>query len=87
MRFFFALLFALTMTANAYAAAAETRYCCSSDDCTAAQCIEMGCLPAASPVVPQSARVIPSLEAPDHVTRETAMYLPNRSKEVWTPPD
>ena len=87
MRIFFALLFALAMTANAYVSAAETRLCCSSADCTAVQCLEMGCMTAASPVLPFTARALPIVEAPSHLFFEASVYLPSRSKEVWTPPD
>jgi hypothetical protein len=87
MRFFIALLLALSMAANAYAAASDVRLCCASEECSAAQCIDMGCLPVASPLATQSIPELAHFAAVRELPGQYTLYLPNRYKEIWTPPD
>jgi hypothetical protein len=88
MRFFLSLLLALTLSVNAFAAdTSQTRICCASDECNVVQCLEMGCLPTASPLA--STRLVAFIA--EAGTRDVPVdakdYLPNRYKEIWTPPD
>ncbi len=88
MRFLLSLLLALALSANAFAAAsAQTRVCCGSDECSVVQCIDMGCLPAASPLASHSLVAFAMQADTRAVPVEANDYLPNRYKEVWTPPD
>lgn len=87
MRRLLVLLFALAMTANAYALAVQTRYCCPDADCTVMQCVEMGCVHAAEPMLAQQAPVLPEHPAVRQVAMEAASALPHHYQEVWTPPD
>lgn len=88
MKFILSLLLALALCVNAYAAAsAETRVCCDSDECSVVQCLDMGCLPAASPLASHSLVAFITQAATRAVPVEANDYLPNRYKEIWTPPD
>lgn len=88
MKFLLALLMAFAMIINAYAAATEqVRVCCVSEDCSAVQCLETGCLPVASPVaVINTIGPVTRVLVRD-VPAEVSAYLPNRYREIWTPPD
>lgn len=88
MKFFLSLLFALALSVNAFAAAsAQTRVCCGSEECGAVQCIDMGCLPVASPLASHSLVAFCMQAGMQVVPVEAKNHLPNRYKEVWTPPD
>lgn len=87
MRFLFALLLTIALTANAFAAAAQARGCCPGDDCDVVQCVEMGCLPALNVMLQSNLSGMLHLEAARETPRELVSYLPNRYKEIWTPPD
>jgi hypothetical protein len=88
MRFLFALLLAIALTANAYAsAAAQTRMCCASEECDVMQCLEMGCLPAVTPLATQAKVAFVPEAAKKDAPVEAASYLPSQYKEIWTPPD
>lgn len=88
MRFILSLLLAIALSANAFAAAsAQTRVCCASDECTVVQCIDMGCLPAASPLAAQGIFAFATQAGTRTVSIHAKDYLPSRYKEVWTPPD
>jgi hypothetical protein len=88
MKFFLSLLLALAFSVNAFAAAAaQTRVCCDSDECSVVQCLDMGCLPAASPLASQSPVAFITQAGTRATPVEANDYLPNRYKEIWTPPD
>lgn len=88
MKFFLSLLLALSLSVNAFAAAsAQTRVCCASDECSVVQCLDMGCLPAASPLASHSLVTFITQAGTRAVPVEATDYLPNRYKEIWTPPD
>lgn len=88
MRYLLAFLLAIAMTANAYAsAAAQSRVCCASDECSVVDCMEMGCLPVASPLAAQHLAGFVGQANPRDVAVEATCYVPNRYKEIWTPPD
>jgi hypothetical protein len=88
MKFLLSLLLALALSVNAYAAvSAQSRICCESDECTAVQCADMGCLPAANPLASQDTVAIVPRAGNSPVSIEPVSYLPNRYKQVWTPPD
>ena len=87
MKFLLALLLAFALTASAYAAAVQTRSCCPGDDCSVVQCMDMGCLPATSPMMSLDLPALPHHEAVRDAPIDVAYYLPNRYKEIWTPPD
>lgn len=87
MRFLFALLLTIALTANAFAAAGQTGGCCPGDDCDVVQCVEMGCLPALNLMLPPSLSGMPHVEVALETPHEIVSYLPNRYKEIWTPPD
>jgi hypothetical protein len=88
MRFLLTLLLALAMTVNAYATTtARARACCASDDCTVIQCLEMGCLPAASPLAAHRLVAFQEQELVRDVPLEISHSLPTRYVEIWTPPD
>ncbi|SHG95548.1 hypothetical protein [Massilia sp. CF038] len=88
MKFVLALLFALAMAANSYAAA-QARPCCGTQDCTAMQCVDMGCLPPANALAPPEVQMplFAGCEANGHGRMEGSTHLPSQYKEVWTPPD
>ncbi len=87
MRFILTLLLTFAMMVSAYASAGQVRICCPDEDCGIAQCVDMGCLPTATPMIPQVAAAMPQWNTLREVPEELQMYLPNRYKEVWTPPD
>lgn len=88
MKFFLSLLLALSLSVNAFtAASAQTRVCCASDECSVVQCLDMGCLPAASPLASNSLVTFITQAGTRTVPIEATDYLPNRYKEIWTPPD
>jgi hypothetical protein len=88
MRFLLTLLLALAMTVNAYATStARARACCASDDCSVIQCLEMGCLPAASPMAAHRLLPFQEQELVRDVPLEIARSLPTIYVEIWTPPD
>lgn len=88
MRFLLSLLLAIALSANAFAeASAQTRVCCASDECTVIQCLDMGCLPVANPLASHSLVAFAAQAGIRAVPIEGYDYLPNRYKEVWTPPD
>lgn len=87
MRFFWTLLLTFAMTVSAYASVAQIRTCCPDEDCGIAQCVDMGCLPAAHPMLPQPTLAMPERTLVRVVPEELKMHLPTRFEEVWTPPD
>ncbi len=88
MRFLLVFLLAIAMTANATAsAAAQSRACCMSDECSIVDCMEMGCLPVASPLAAQHLAGFLGQAIPRDVHADATCYVPNRYKEIWTPPD
>jgi len=88
MKFLFALLIAFAMTANAYATAtAQSRVCCVSDECDIVQCLDMGCLPAVSPVAMNRTTTLATQASVRDMPVEVNHYLSNRYKKIWTPPD
>ncbi len=88
MKFFLSLLLALALSVNAFAAtSAQTRACCASDECSVVQCLDMGCLPAASPLALHSLVIFITQAGTRAVPLDANDYLPNRYKEIWTPPD
>jgi hypothetical protein len=88
MKFFLSLLLALAFSVNAFAAAAaQTRVCCDSDECSVVQCLDMGCLPAASPLASHSLVAFITQVGTRAIPVKANDYLPNWYKEIWTPPD
>ena len=88
MKFILALLLAMAMTVNAFAAVtAQSRVCCESEQCAAIQCADMGCLPAANALAPQGSVAFIAQAGPRELAIESNRHIANRYKEVWTPPD
>ncbi len=88
MRYLLAFLLAIAMTASAYASpAAQSRVCCASDECSVVDCMEMGCLPVASPLAAAHLAGFVGQAIARDVPAEATCYLPNRYNEIWTPPD
>ncbi len=77
------------MSVSAHASAVErSRVCCASEDCSVVQCLEMGCLAVPSPLAGATHGGVLLLGRPVRdVPQETGVDLPNRYKEIWTPPD
>ncbi len=87
MKLVWTLLLALLITVNAYASTAQVPGCCPDTQCDVAECVEMGCLPVANPVGPASSPLTTPLETVRDEALAIQVYLTNRCKEVWTPPD
>ena len=88
MKFLLTLLLALTLAASAVVHATEqVRTCCANDECGVVQCLEMGCLPAASPIAGVRFTVFVAQQFVRDIPDELSHYLPSRYKEIWTPPD
>lgn len=89
MRFILIFLLIWSFTAGAYASVENTRACCLDEDCPVTQCIELGCLPPATPApvlatAPLAIAPLPPVRAlPGQLLVEVAQ----RYDEVWTPPD
>ena len=87
MRFFRFLLLAWFVLGSSVQAMASVHKCCPSAACSVAQCIDMGCAPAAPAVAfarPAAAQAI--AVAPEYVAH-VATRAADPYEEVWTPPD
>ena len=88
MKFLLSLLLAFALSVNAFAAvSAQSRLCCESNECTAVQCADMGCLPAVSPLAAPGPVALAIPAGNSRVSVEPSSYLADRYKEIWTPPD
>lgn len=88
MKFLLTLLLALALTGNTFAnAKAQAHTCCAHEECGMVQCLEMGCLPAASPIAALRLTEFVAQDLILDVPAERSDFLPNRYKEIWTPPD
>jgi hypothetical protein len=87
MRFLLHLLIAITLALGPTIASAQSYNCCHSPDCDVAQCLDMGCAPAAAFIgLPPSAGTgfgsVPREYAP-----QPGVHLVDMYEELWTPPD
>ena len=89
MRKFHAILFALIfLLSSSLTLAASVRTCCADEMCPAAQCADMGCLPAGvAPMAVDNVQPPTALAVAQVHWTAPAAALPHPEKEVWTPPD
>jgi hypothetical protein len=87
MKVLLALLLAISMSLSAYASAANIRVCCASEKCDIVQCADMGCVPSAAAMLPTPLLEWRFLAGVSDPQLESAPFLPNYFKDIWTPPD
>ena len=87
MRILLSILLSFAIALSALASAAQVRLCCADETCDVAQCMDMGCLPVATPMIAQAATAVPRFTLARAQPREAPAHIPACYHEIWTPPD
>jgi hypothetical protein len=87
MKYFFALMLALSLTVTAYASSVQWEKCCPDAACEMIDCAEMGCLPATTAALPPQVAGVGATRQIYDLLVLPMPTLPSSNIDIWTPPD